>query len=142
MHGLAHALLCDTHTLLFCLSTHWLGFILSWPLASVVGSRGHRVGARHTEQEARAFRAARAVITGRACNTASVPTFPSPLPTHASPPPLPPQRGSQWWGTFDFDSPPFDWGSEYERPATHLKDLIIYEMSVRCAAPKARQQLT
>ncbi|KIZ03733.1 glycogen operon protein GlgX [Monoraphidium neglectum] len=40
-------------------------------------------------------------------------------------------RGSQWWGTFDFDSPPFDWGADYQRPATHLKDLVIYEMAVR-----------
>ncbi|GBF96584.1 isoamylase-type starch debranching enzyme [Raphidocelis subcapitata] len=41
-------------------------------------------------------------------------------------------KGSQWWGTFDFDSQPFDWGSEYEQPGHALKDLVIYEMSVRC----------
>jgi hypothetical protein len=43
-----------------------------------------------------------------------------------------PQKGSVWWGTFDFESAPFDWGSEYERPGYQLKDLVIYEMSVRC----------
>lgn len=36
-----------------------------------------------------------------------------------------------WWGTFDFDSH-FDWGHDYNRPKTALKDLVIYEMSVRC----------
>lgn len=36
-----------------------------------------------------------------------------------------------WWGTFDFDSQ-FDWGADYSRPAYGLKDLVIYEMSVRC----------
>jgi isoamylase len=36
-----------------------------------------------------------------------------------------------WWGTFDFDSK-FDWGQDYERPQHKLKDLIIYEMTVRC----------
>ncbi|KAF6261424.1 glycoside hydrolase superfamily [Scenedesmus sp. NREL 46B-D3] len=40
-------------------------------------------------------------------------------------------KGSMWWGTFDFDSK-FDWGRDYERPQHKLKDLIIYEMSVRC----------
>eukprot|EP00878_Enallax_costatus_P007157 GHUV01007501.1.p1 GENE.GHUV01007501.1~~GHUV01007501.1.p1 ORF type:complete len:653 (+),score=139.42 GHUV01007501.1:404-2362(+) len=40
-------------------------------------------------------------------------------------------KGSQWWGTFDFDSQ-FDWGSGYSRPQLSLKDLVIYEMSVRC----------
>lgn len=43
-----------------------------------------------------------------------------------------PQKGSQWWGTFAFDGPAFDWGPESARPATALKDLVIYEMSVRC----------
>jgi hypothetical protein len=52
--------------------------------------------------------------------------LPLPLPSHAL------QKGSQWWGTFDFDSEPFDWGSEYEQPGHQLKDLVIYEMSVRC----------
>ena len=42
-------------------------------------------------------------------------------------------RGSQWWGTFDFDGAPFDWGDdETVRPREPLKDLVIYEMSVRC----------
>jgi isoamylase len=36
-----------------------------------------------------------------------------------------------WWGTFDFDSK-YDWGRDYERPQHKLKDLIIYEMTVRC----------
>jgi hypothetical protein len=37
-----------------------------------------------------------------------------------------------WWGTFAFDEAPFDWGSDYERPKHSLRDLVIYEMSVRC----------
>lgn len=41
-------------------------------------------------------------------------------------------RGSQFWGTFDFESAPFDWGPDYRRPNLHPKDLVIYEMSVRC----------
>jgi hypothetical protein len=36
-----------------------------------------------------------------------------------------------WWGTFDFGSK-YDWGRDYERPQHKLKDLIIYEMTVRC----------
>ncbi len=42
------------------------------------------------------------------------------------------QAGSQFWGTFDFASPAFDWGSSYSPPGLGLKDLVIYEMSVRC----------
>uniref|UniRef100_A0A383WPZ9 isoamylase n=1 Tax=Tetradesmus obliquus TaxID=3088 RepID=A0A383WPZ9_TETOB len=41
------------------------------------------------------------------------------------------EKGSMWWGTFDFDSK-FDWGHDYERPQHKLRDLIIYEMTVRC----------
>lgn len=41
------------------------------------------------------------------------------------------QKGSVWWGTFDYDSQ-FDWGHDYNRPNHSLKDLVIYEMSVRC----------
>ena len=37
-----------------------------------------------------------------------------------------------WWGTYDFDSPAFDWGNEYNRPNYSLRELVIYEMSVRC----------
>jgi isoamylase len=45
---------------------------------------------------------------------------------------LPLQKGSMFWGTFDFDSPAFDWGADYNRPQHHMKDLIMYEMTVRC----------
>eukprot|EP00879_Flechtneria_rotunda_P008022 GHRR01008404.1.p1 GENE.GHRR01008404.1~~GHRR01008404.1.p1 ORF type:complete len:340 (+),score=66.56 GHRR01008404.1:347-1366(+) len=41
-------------------------------------------------------------------------------------------KGSTWWGTFDFEPAPFDWGTDYSRPTPSLKDLVIYEMSVRC----------
>ncbi len=37
-----------------------------------------------------------------------------------------------WWGTFDFDAAPFDWGSDNDAPSRPLKDLVVYEMSVRC----------
>jgi isoamylase len=37
-----------------------------------------------------------------------------------------------WWGTYDFDSPAFDWGPDYTRPDYSLSELVIYEMSVRC----------
>jgi len=37
-----------------------------------------------------------------------------------------------WWGTYDFDSPAFDWGSDYSRPNFSLRELVVYEMSVRC----------
>jgi len=43
-------------------------------------------------------------------------------------------RGSAFWGTFDFDCEDlnaFDWGENYARPETPLKDSVIYEMSVR-----------
>lgn len=43
-----------------------------------------------------------------------------------------PKVGSQFWGTFDFSGEVFDWGKDYERPNLALKDLAIYEMSVRC----------
>lgn len=42
------------------------------------------------------------------------------------------QAGSQFWGTFDFASPAFDWGSSYSPPSLGLNELVIYEMSVRC----------
>ncbi|KAG2497653.1 hypothetical protein HYH03_004392 [Edaphochlamys debaryana] len=40
--------------------------------------------------------------------------------------------GSLFLGAFDFDSPAYDWGSDYQRPTAPLKDLIIYEVPVRC----------
>jgi len=42
-----------------------------------------------------------------------------------------PKLGSTFLGTFDFDSEPFDWGSDDSRPRHLLKDLVIYEMPVR-----------
>lgn len=44
---------------------------------------------------------------------------------------LPLQEGSLFWGTFDFESPAFEWGSDYERPNLPPQDLIVYEMPVR-----------
>ena len=41
------------------------------------------------------------------------------------------QLGSQFYGTFDFDSESFDWGEDYQRPALAPQDLITYEMPVR-----------
>ncbi|KAF8065538.1 ISA3 [Scenedesmus sp. PABB004] len=49
-------------------------------------------------------------------------------------------KGSTWWGTFDFDAS-FDWGSDYARPGHALKDLVIYEMSVRCFTASASSGL-
>ena len=41
------------------------------------------------------------------------------------------QQGSLFWGTFDFESPSFEWGSNYQRPNLAWQDLIVYEMPVR-----------
>lgn len=41
------------------------------------------------------------------------------------------QEGSLFWGTFDFESPEFEWGSDYQRPNLPPQDLIVYEMPVR-----------
>jgi len=41
------------------------------------------------------------------------------------------REGSLFLGTFDFDSPPFDWGDDGARAPHHPKDLVIYEMPVR-----------
>ncbi|CAI9753532.1 unnamed protein product [Fraxinus pennsylvanica] len=38
---------------------------------------------------------------------------------------------SQFLGTYDFDSLPFDWGENYVLPNIPEKDLVIYEMNVR-----------
>ncbi|KAI3438769.1 hypothetical protein D9Q98_001187 [Chlorella vulgaris] len=40
-------------------------------------------------------------------------------------------EGSVFRGTFDFESAPFDWGSDYKKPNLPLKDLIIAELPVR-----------
>ncbi len=50
---------------------------------------------------------------------------PSPVPPH------PPQEGSVFRGTFDFESEPFDWGEGYARPNIPLQDLVIAELPVR-----------
>mmetsp|Transcript_49734 Transcript_49734/g.92667 ORF Transcript_49734/g.92667 Transcript_49734/m.92667 type:complete len:676 (+) Transcript_49734:119-2146(+) len=36
-----------------------------------------------------------------------------------------------WWGTFDLDSPAFDWGADYQKPNIPFQDLIVYEVAVR-----------
>ena len=41
------------------------------------------------------------------------------------------QAGSLFWGTFDFESPAFEWGSDYQRPNLPPQDLIVYEMPIR-----------
>ncbi|GAX83904.1 hypothetical protein CEUSTIGMA_g11328.t1 [Chlamydomonas eustigma] len=41
------------------------------------------------------------------------------------------QIGSQFLGTYDFESAPFDWGTDDARTPLHMKDLVIYEMPVR-----------
>ena len=41
------------------------------------------------------------------------------------------QEGSLFWATFDFESPDFEWGSDYTRPNLPPQDLIVYEMPVR-----------
>ncbi|KAJ6391466.1 hypothetical protein OIU77_025446 [Salix suchowensis] len=38
---------------------------------------------------------------------------------------------SKFYGTYDFDSLPFDWGDNYTPPNIPEKDLVIYEMNVR-----------
>lgn len=38
---------------------------------------------------------------------------------------------STFFGTYDFDSLPFDWGEDYKAPGVPEKDLVIYEMNVR-----------
>ena len=41
------------------------------------------------------------------------------------------QEGSLFWGTFDFETPAFEWGSAYQRPNLPPQDLIVYEMPIR-----------
>ncbi|KAI3465176.1 hypothetical protein Pfo_021839 [Paulownia fortunei] len=38
---------------------------------------------------------------------------------------------SKFFGTYDFDCLPFDWGETYKLPNIHENDLVIYEMNVR-----------
>ncbi|KAK4428619.1 Isoamylase 3, chloroplastic [Sesamum alatum] len=38
---------------------------------------------------------------------------------------------SKFFGTYDFDCLPFDWGENYKLPNIPEKDLVIYEMNVR-----------
>ncbi|XP_019175308.1 PREDICTED: isoamylase 3, chloroplastic isoform X2 [Ipomoea nil] len=40
-------------------------------------------------------------------------------------------RMCTFYGTYDFDSLPFDWGDNYKLPNIPEKDLVIYEMNVR-----------
>ncbi|KXZ44609.1 hypothetical protein GPECTOR_64g103 [Gonium pectorale] len=42
------------------------------------------------------------------------------------------KEGSLFLGAFDFDSPAYDWGPDYARPQLGLRDLVIYEVPVRC----------
>uniref|UniRef100_A0ACD5YFB6 Uncharacterized protein n=1 Tax=Avena sativa TaxID=4498 RepID=A0ACD5YFB6_AVESA len=40
-------------------------------------------------------------------------------------------KPSQPFGTYDFDSSPFDWGVDYQLPNLPETDLVVYEMNVR-----------
>eukprot|EP00210_Caulerpa_lentillifera_P006673 g6376.t1 len=40
-------------------------------------------------------------------------------------------EGSVFFGTFDFDSPCYDWGENYAKPNIPQKDLVIYELPIR-----------
>ncbi|KAM7520803.1 hypothetical protein LguiB_019765 [Lonicera macranthoides] len=40
-------------------------------------------------------------------------------------------KASNFLGTYDFNTLPFDWGSHYKLPNIPEKDLVIYEMNVR-----------
>lgn len=52
------------------------------------------------------------------------------------------QEGSVFRGTYDFESPEFDWGVDYERPNIPPQDLIIYEMCVRSFTASASSGLS
>ncbi len=41
------------------------------------------------------------------------------------------QRGSQFYGTFDFTAKPFDWGKGYSRPAVPAGEYVVYEVPLR-----------
>lgn len=41
------------------------------------------------------------------------------------------QRGSQFYGTFDFTAKPFDWGKGYSRPAVSAGEYVVYEVPLR-----------
>ncbi|KAL0786733.1 hypothetical protein Bca101_002979 [Brassica carinata] len=41
------------------------------------------------------------------------------------------QKFAQFYGTYDFETSPFDWGDDYKFPNIPEKDLVIYEMNVR-----------
>eukprot|EP00887_Chlorella_sp_A99_P000861 scaffold5.g861.t1 len=95
---------------------------------------GGRAAGRARRQRGRrcggaARRASRASIPHQGCTSNSLPgTPPHPPPTprtHTRSPPA--QLGSVFRGSFDFASPPFDWGAGYARPNTPMKDLVIYE---------------
>lgn len=43
----------------------------------------------------------------------------------------PNHRFTKFLGTYDFESPDFDWGDNYKLPNIPEKDLVIYEMNVR-----------
>ena len=41
------------------------------------------------------------------------------------------QRGSQFYGTFDFTAEPFRWGNTYRRPAVPASEYVVYEVPLR-----------
>ncbi|GIL56414.1 hypothetical protein Vafri_11724 [Volvox africanus] len=49
--------------------------------------------------------------------------------------------GSLFLGSYDFESAPYDWGSDYRRPGHTLNDLVIYEVPVRCFTADASSGL-
>ena len=51
------------------------------------------------------------------------------------------QEGSVFRGTYDFETPEFDWGVDYARPHIPPQDLIIYEEDVS-PFPSASSRIT
>ena len=51
------------------------------------------------------------------------------------------QRGSQFYGTFDFSEQAFDWGADYSRPAVPPGEYVIYEVPLRTFTASASSGL-
>lgn len=51
------------------------------------------------------------------------------------------QRGSQFYGTFDFTEAAFDWGTAYKRPAVPASEYVVYEVPLRTFTASASSGL-
>lgn len=51
------------------------------------------------------------------------------------------QRGSQFYGTFDFTEEAFDWGPAYTRPAVPASEYVVYEVPLRTFTASASSGL-